>query len=32
MHRTFGSLPKTPTGKIQKFRLRIRAKEWEKLE
>jgi len=29
MRRTFESLLKTPTGKIQKFRLRNRAKELE---
>jgi acyl-coenzyme A synthetase/AMP-(fatty) acid ligase len=29
MRRTFETLPKTPIGKIQKFRLRNRAKELE---
>ena len=29
MRRTFESLPKTSTGKIQKFQLRNRAKELE---
>jgi acyl-coenzyme A synthetase/AMP-(fatty) acid ligase len=29
MRRTFGTIPKTSTGKIQKFQLRNRAKELE---